>query len=455
MNGVLKLKLGASRVGPTKRLAADLHAVALLCNVARNAMVRAWLRWREDHPDFQDAVWPARVTKDGNDPGEFTRQEDGSWARADGKAGQSFRNVLYHAARKVAPTLSPALISSIAGEVESHLKGKMPYNHTGKSRKRWQAILTYEAGVTTFRNLAVPVPNNNAALCYTGLTTRAMPRAVAERLHRYGDSGCTLAFPLFSDTAGRRWKAAVASVLVSRLPDGLKHILRRVCLGAWRFADSELVFDGKAWYFHLTYGQPDDAVPETNKGVVATLAVVDDGEADSPFAVSAGDKSWKVGHGRLLVHQFRRLEQRRRAMRTDYGTAGGGRRGHGRARNERDIRPVTRMVGNVTRGTAKAAAAEVVRFCQRYGCGTVAWELPALARRDRLWFKKNDVQWDWTFFDSVLRNQCMRAGIAVAEPNQAPVSEPRRNGTATSGSMNGHAATSGRGGGKKPRGARR
>lgn len=430
MIGLLRIKLGACRTGPTKRLRADLHTIALLCNRARNAMARAWLRWREDHPD-----WTPPVAVD--DEGRPRQRRDGSPIlvcpmhplRLDYEGRPiSFRTWLYHAGRTVVPQLSVAIVSMLSGEVEVRLKSKMPYNHTGLARQRWEAVLLNEVNLDTYRSLTIPVPNNNMALCYGGATggrEAKVSRAVQQRLHRFGDSGCTLALPLWSDRAGRQWKYAVVALRVSAHSAGNRALIRRVTDAAsgWKLADSELVFvDGKGWFFHLTYQQPDDSLPQIESSQVAVLQAQEEG--DYPFVVTvAGEPDrkplWKVGKGPHLLYQFRRLDARRRAMRTDYGTAGHGRQGHGQQRNQRDIRPVTRAVNHLVNDVAAQTAAEIIRFCSRHQCGKLLWQEPHIAARPRLWFAQNRVQWDWTLFQAKLNHQCRKAGVTIVEPEMA------------------------------------
>jgi hypothetical protein len=449
--GLIRLKLGACRTGPTKRLAADLHAAARLCNVARNAMSRAWLRWREDHPGWQAPpalnddgtpkltrggapvpvcpAYPLFVTRAG-EPGEFRQYEvpgrrRKEWRRADGTRGVSFSTYLYHAGRAAAPALSPELVSMCSREVVARLRAAMPYNHEGEARQRWQAVLWHEANLDTSRSLSIPVPNNKAAVCYAGEwggRPSALARAARDRLGLFGASGCAAAFPLFAATAGRAWPAPVASLVVRPHTPGNRAVVRRVARGEWPMADSKLAYDERrGWSLHLSYRRPGESLPESGSPGVATLAA--EAEGDYPFTVSgASEKPWRVGHGPLLARVFNRLDRRRRDMREDYGTAGPGRRGHGRSRNERDIRPVTRQVQHLVNRVQAQAAAEVVRYCERYQCGTLVWREPHIARRGSLWFAKNKVQWNWTGFGQRLEHQCQRAGIRVIdrEEDQAP-----------------------------------
>lgn len=423
VTGLLRLKLGASRTGPTKRLVEDLHEVAILCNRARNAMARAWQRWREDNPKFKP---PQAVDENGK---PRTRR-DGSpilispafplKVKYEGRE-IGFRTYLYHAGRKASPGLAANMVSMLSGEVISNLGSNMPYTHQGRARQRWEAVVLNEANLMSARSISIPVPNNSAALCYCGVeTTGSVATKSRKVLKLRGESGCTVAFPLFAG-GDREITSPVVSLEVRQLSGGNREIVKKICRGEFKFADSELCFDeDKGWFFHLVYQQPDESMPWLEKERVAVLSAQKEG--DYPFSIKTtiGEKEivWKVGHGPLLARTFHRLDSRRKDMRTDYGVAGSGRKGHGHGRNQRDIRRVTRRVQHLANRIAKQAAAEVARFCARFGCGILEWKEPGMAVKPKLWFAVNKVQWTWNTFTGPLAHDCRKAGVRIVEPGE-------------------------------------
>ena len=415
--GLLRLKLGACMTGPTKRLAEDLHAVARLCNRARNAMARAWLRWREDNPDWQappalDTAGKPKLRRDG-EPILLCPAHPITLPHPTEGHDITFRTWLYHAGRKAVPELAGNLVSLCAGEVLSRLTAAMPYNHQGQARRRWEAVLGNEVNLDSYRSLSIPVPNNSSGIRYTDAGRDAkLSAAVRQRLLTAGSSSCAIAFPLWSGSSGRTWTCPIVRLEVRQLSRGNRHVVRKVASGQWKFSDSELVFiEDKGWFFHLTYQQP-TADLGLDKSRVAVLSAADP-KGLHPFTLTDGSKTWQVGHGPLLKSAFGRLDARRRAMRQDYGVAGSGRRGHCHQRNERDKRPITRHVRHLGNRIVAQAAAEVVKFCLRFDCGTVEYREPAPQARRHTWFGKADVQWDWTLFAAKLKHQLARRGIVL------------------------------------------
>lgn len=403
-------------------------------------MARAWLRWREDNPGWQA---PPALDDEGKPKSRRNGQAILICPAYPLKMPHpehpekeiSFATWLYHVGRKVAPELASCLVSTMSREVVARLAASMPYNHTGKAKQRWEAILNNEVNLESYRSLTIPVPNNSAGLFYCGAASNEdMSGKVKSRFERHGMSGCVAGFPLHSGKS-REWPVQVVSLLVRQLSAGHRSLIRRVVSGAWKFSDSELVFvEGRGWQFHLTYSQPDDSIPKVEGDRVATL--VCEKEGDYPFTVTRqpwpeeiarGSKpvSWRIGHGPMFIREFSRLNARRRHMRTDYGTSGHGRKGHGRQRNERDIRETTRQVQNLVNRMTDISAAEIGKFCEKHGCSVLEWSEPSVKSRASLWFGVNKVQWDWTLFIAKLSHQCRKRGITLREPEQPSIKMPK------------------------------
>lgn len=373
---VLKIKLGASLTGPTKRLVADLHQAAGLFNVARNRMVRFWERYCEDHPE---------VLADGklNLPKGFTTQ-------------------LYHAGREAAPALSSIIVAAASNTIlGAHLLKRTPWNHRGLCKRVWQAVLGNEIARPCFRECGLAAPNKTTKLSL-------------------GADHATLTFALWSKQASRKHTQGSCRLAMRLLPGGLKAIIRRVANGEndWRLCDSELVWkEGKrrskgTWYYHMCYQRP--PLPEKlNPERTAQLHFLS-GEADKPFEVGMDTGfPWKLGDVAVLQAKYNQLETRRLVLRHGYRDAGSGRKGHGRERIESAIRPVSRQARMLMERFSKNVVAQVIKYCRRYECGTLTWDKPHTKAKLAGWFAAKGIPFDWTRFDAQLEHRCWLYNIRI------------------------------------------
>lgn len=375
---VIKLRLGACLTGPTKRLAADLHEAAQLYNVARNAIVRAWERNAEAKP-------------------------------ADAKFSESWPANAYQEAWHTVPTLARKIVSAATQEVSAKLRARTPYNHPGKARYVWQAMLAFETSRPCYRGKELPVPCQDAKLCLN-------------------DSGYTLKFPVWSEASGRQKLSHTCRIPTHRLPPGYKRHLLNIVNRDWKLCDSKLHWHepksrrGKGhWAIHLVYLRPQEPLKGLDKTRVAKLTL-QGGDGKAPFEIATdGAFPWSVGAAKVMQSEFSRLETRRLAMRARHRDKSSGRRGHGRQRVEESIRPTTRAVKELAHRMQWHAVSEILKFCERYQCGTVEWSDPSMGQRANCWLSKNGVQWDWTGFQSRLKHKLWVNGVDLCErPGDAP-----------------------------------
>lgn len=405
--GVIRLKLGASLTGPTKRMAADLEEAAIFCNVARNAAARAWQRWREDHSEWSpDPI----VKRDGTPwlmkgrhpkPQNFPLPKTVVIAEAEKELSGSM--LLYYATKKFAPSLGSKIRSVCSQEVWDYLRTKIPHGHAGVASYQWEAVLLAEASLATFRSMTIPVPAQDLDFAYADVGPKSLQKLAA-------GGQAVIRTPLWSKESGREKRSLVCRLCVGGLPDGQRALLSRILRGEWELCDSELVYrpSGKSrgWYFNIVYKQPRRNLG-LDKERVAVLESTG-GEATHPFVAHHGDANWTLGHVGLLLNQLRRLEDRRRWLRSP-DRAGG--RGHGVGHFFAHPREITRGVRTLLDSFTKELAAEVVKFCKRHNCGTVDYHEPAVACRGKSWFAAKKVYFDWTRFHSQLKHQCWLNGI--------------------------------------------
>ncbi|HYE16835.1 MAG TPA: hypothetical protein VEA69_00200 [Tepidisphaeraceae bacterium] len=462
--GLLEVRLGAALSCPTRRLVADLEHVGLQVARAKTAMVRAFERWHEDHPGYD----PGAVTrKDGapcllrgrprpvNQPLPARmpverelkcRKCKGTGALSaapcpscDGRGSKSWIDPatwLYHVGRRASPDVDATVMASCSKAVWAALQAELPWNHHGASAYRWQAIVNHEAGPgeverTVYRSLAVPAPNSQTVLGYVGAVSRELPAKDARRVADCSASSAVARFCLFSEESGRGTRDAIVRVEARQLTPGNRNVLRRVASGEWKMRDSALVYkEGKgrgksrrkakrngAWFLQLCYHQPrvNLGLDPNREAVVEALPP----DAGKPFRVECGPACWGLGAAAMLEREALRLDARRRALRERFAVTGHGRRGHGRQRVERDIRPITRAVRDLVERFIDGLVAEVVRFCVRFNAGSVLYREPGVRGRERSWFAGKGLFFDWTNFWMKLSQKCAHHGIELRKERPA------------------------------------
>ena len=396
-DGLLELKIGAFLHAPTKRAVVDLHEIAYQCNLVKNKAAEWIIKWVREHPD--EVAGKALV------PGEVAKE-------------------LYHEMVVFTPNLPAQMVNQCVRRVVKELKSRVPWNHYGKAKYQWKATADYEIGPKCYRASIIPVSNQTAKFCYNGdLSTQQKTGAVVTKVLKCGESSAVMASQLFSNASGRAERNAIFRVHIGDLSRGNKKILQSIARGKLKLRDSIIVYkEGKgnqkkrksknngAWYFQLCYNQP-RADLNLDKSNVAVLAPTSD--APMVIHVKANERiKWDFLRGGVsIMRQAERLEKRRMELRKRYSTASSARRGHGRGRFERDIRPATRQMQNMVENYIDTTVARIIAFCTRYDCGKIEYYEPTLGSRVNSWFIKNSVQHDWTNFLRKLKYKCWLYGI--------------------------------------------
>lgn len=443
--GILRLKLGASCSGPTKALYAQFDEAARLCNAARNAVMRSWLRWREDHTEF---VPPPMTDKDGT-PRTWMRRgralpmpqnkplpddmpsSDPKTTERKPRARKSKTGIekparpagivahttwLYQQAVRAAPNIRAEIMSIVAGEIWSTLTTKMPYDHEGDAIWKWQAILTNEISAPTCRMPTIPAKKTGLCLTLFGGESEADASAggLTSNLPKSKRKLAVLEFALWSKAAGRRHLAC--RIETRLLSEGNIDVLRHVLDGRYQMADSDFVRHSNGhWYLHLVYRKPVESLgldPTRTARMAPAKA-----ECDSPMeVVSPEGRVWRLGQGRLHQREYLRLESKRIALNERRTILpGSGRKGHGRQRQFRDVKQISRRLASLTRRLQQSVADELLRFCVRHNCGAVEYCDPTQPVRNCSWAAKRELQWDWTRLLGMVRQKCRKAGIQLDE----------------------------------------
>lgn len=459
--GVVKLKLGKALNMPSRRMLRDLERMARLCAVARNAAISAWRRWREDHPDWHPELTTSRNGRRYplNHPLPPQRKaEDGTVTGGmfdvGNHAGISGQTWLYHACRDTSSEVAGTICSCLASEVWSGLTAKLPYNHAGTARYRWEGILAHEVSQTSYTidRSTIPVPNSGLVLAVAEtdeeedddtestpdlvLSPGAAGKGLRDRLRTLAGSGAAVALPLWSQGSGRRETHLICRIETRQLPDGLRKILRRLARGepGWKIADSKLVFDAAPphvqrrghpgdWFLHLTYRMPPVSMALDQQH--PALLMGQDATEPSPWILidtATGQKRY-LALPRVVELEYRRLVARRKNLRARSRLGVG--RGHGQREFYAGVVPATRKARDLFTAYWRQMASDVARQCRLWNCGTLILVEPPLGLRGQSWFARRPVPLplDWTLLAGRLTHRCRRSGIAFAV---TPLKEARQ-----------------------------
>jgi len=393
--GILEVKIGSALQMPDRRFLLLLEQARRDCCIARNAAMTHWFIWRRQNPEWEpggayDAPKLKIKRKPKPEPEKKTPKDPPFAPR------EFLSRELYGIAVAAAGNLNTSVASSCVQEVTSRLKANTPYNHDGEARWAWQAILSSEVSLPTWRGGRIPMPRSVAKLIYT-------------------DDVCTIRFPLLSKKSGYKLKllSPVVRLDAADLKRGNRRILRRLASGDLRMADSQIVERKGKWYVQFCYDVPVCAVDLPTSRVLTILPSLPDDRR--PFTcrwiVEEDQREiyWGLGNGRPLVAEYRRVAARRRALRNRYKDGCGS--GHGKKRWYKTIRPMSRYVIDMCSRFTKQTVADIISLAIRERCGSILYREPTMPVRDNSWFAAPDVPFDWTNFETRLAFKCEVAGI--------------------------------------------
>lgn len=397
--GVMKLKIDSCATMPTRRWLKLMDERLADANRVRNAVVRAWVRWREDNPTWQPEQRRVRDRSPKFD-------KSGKPVMEHPMVSQTVEAELFHVYKSVAPLLSSSIASGCWSEVLSDLKDRMPYNHRG-SKLRWQAVLNFEVSPPSYTGSTIPCAKKASELTYT-------------------DDRLELRFPLLSMASGYASRSPVVRLKGYKshgLSAGERDLLKRIATGELRRADSTLVRKDDGWYYHLVYESPlkDHGL---NPDMVATLTPLRSDQR-KPFEIAVADGlRWTVGDGIAFRAICERLTIRRKSIRNRYKDGAG--KGHGKAKFYRALRPASRAVIDAQDNFRKHLVNEIIKFCIRTGAGKIVYREPTMPLRNLLWFDQQGLPFDWTSFAAYLKFklECNRIDVEL-EPRGRSKGFPR------------------------------
>jgi hypothetical protein len=198
---------------------------------------------------------------------------------------------------------------------------------------------------------------------------------------------------------------------VADLTAGKRRIWRKLASGEWRFADSQLYEKKGKWFAQICYELP--AAESADSERTLTL-LPGNPESEYPFRMlwtdSEGkDRDWTAGKAKPLIAEYRRVQARRRALRWRYRDGSGS--GHGKNRFFRGIKPMERSVRDMCGRWQKQFISDVIKTALNEGCGAILYREPSKPLREKEFFARNDVPFDWTQFLGRLKFKCEAKGL--------------------------------------------
>lgn len=367
---LLKLKL---KLEPDQ--AKELQRIAELCRRGRNAGAMDWLLRQHGKPESPKqserlCKHPKYVGKD-----------------------KSESSKIYHAVRAESDGLTATIHSMLANQVNSFLNGKLDWRRgkadDGKRPRRKDAILKYEDRPPFFTAIEIPV------------------RAVDARFS-FGDIPA-MECRLTSD--GK----TVLKISTGSLSAGHKRQLHALADGARKLADSKLLLKDDEWYWYLPMAFETTAIVSDRQCVLWPTLIAEEGERqlDRPFRLVIPDrqKPWGIGDGHYLLAQTHRFTTIKKQIGWRYRQRNGA--GHGRKKVDAKQRQVSQALANVVDEVRRRMIVDIVRQCEIAGCGTLLYREPSLPLRERTWFAKHGLEWNWTRLLGDLENACKRRGIVL------------------------------------------
>lgn len=295
---------------------------------------------------------------------------------------------LYRYVVDLVPELSAINVSAACQMVTSNLSAKMDWRkqdgEKGKQLKRQDAVLAYDDRPPYLTALQMQMHYSQVRLTVGDDIT-----AVIKPLRNA---------PLQFTVSGRR------------LPARYRKWLAEMASGKRKLPCSYLAWnDNKSqWYWYVSVSlESSDADPSRQ----AVLTPNHDAN-DRPFRLLFDDsRPWGVGDGRYLKAQTARLVGLRKQIGWRYRNGNGA--GHGRKKIDAAVRKRRLQQRNVNDEFRRRMINDIARQCKRRQCGVLVYRKPSNPVKEVLWFAEAGVEFDWTRFETDLKNVLARHGIAV------------------------------------------
>lgn len=357
-----------------------LRLVGSLCRKARNVGIEDWLlRQRGMPPSAKQAAPPQPRRVRGNNGEIVLRKRETS--------DESTK--IYHAMTEAVEELDTRLVSSLSREITKELNAKVDWRKNGcenKKRRKRDDILEYEQRPPFSQCLKIPVVASCTQLQY-GPQTEVRLKLL-------------------------RGSAESIRIKTAALGPRLKQKLLEISEGHRRLQDSSIHYrhEKRCWFWHLPITEdPAETLDETVEIVLMPACGDPDKPShDRPFHVG----NWYIGDGRYLLSQLERII----ASEKEIGYAYRHRRtgtGHGRQKRTKAIAKKRLQRRHQIEEFRRRLIVDVLRQCQRANAGRLIYRRPSLPLREKSWFSRHGIDWDWTRFETDLKNSASKYGVAV------------------------------------------
>lgn len=364
----------------------ELSELARQCDQARNSMLRFWLRWREDHPEWSP---DAKIDKAGKPRTKKTGEIIRANLPAPSVDGVTFGTAMYRHGASVYPMIGRQCVSMLSQEVWARLRQRAAWKPGLRAFSTWEAILLNEQSVPSYRQGKIPMHYRSIKMSW---------------------ADCLLvefqAWSKQQETTRLQFECKVAN-----LPGRLKKLLDQCVQREVAHCCSHVIRGKRFWEMHLVIMQADKS-SECDPARVLLLEACGPDEP-RPFQLVLPDgEVVPIGSGIPLVREHERLTLRRKAIRTS-GRLGATKGGHGMRRIMRAVTSEARRYGGVQSAFARQLADIVYSVAVRTKCGTVQYQEPSVRERDGLWFARRDTPFNWTMQLDRLVGKLKRRGITL------------------------------------------
>jgi hypothetical protein len=371
------------------------------------------MRWHEDHPNYEPLP-EVRINRQTREKA-VKLKKDGKEVMEKAWLPVVLEKELRDRAEVLAPNVGAKVRNGAVKDIVDHLGSKMPYTHTG-SRFRHEAVRNFEVSLACFTTQEIYIPSQDTAFVYAGRYETCNSDRNKEKIKSLGgDDSVLLYFPLFSRKSGRENTTIVCRLEVRQLSKGNRKLLQRISSkDGIKMADSTIRKRDGIWYFDLTYQQEQESLGLTVDNIAELYLTPN--FMKKPFEIVAARKRWDIGDALPLLAQWQSIDARRASLQERYKhTEASASRGHGRQRFFRNFRQYSRAFQRFQTLWQYRAIAEIVRFCQRFDCGTVMFREPGLQLRksSNTWFEGNNIPYNWTGFVSKLSHKLWKVGIVL------------------------------------------
>lgn len=390
---VLKLKV----IPKDDKQKARLESIGRLCRRGRNAAFRNWLARQEGLPETAEQSAPGR-------PRKSNKSKTGKTQKPKQKEECT---KLYSIVRDATPELDSQLWSALSGEVAIDLRTKQDWRDrvaggvdTGRTCGEAMLDPDQEQGYPKYTKLNIPILYK---------LSDTIDKATGKKKVTH----CRLVFGnrLFLVVRADRISKFRLRLSTKRLPATQLSHIKDIAEGRTKLPDSQLLERDGTWYLHIPVryekqlkpGASAELRPALCEGV-ETKDLVD----KRPFVLSfQDDRPWTIGDGRYLFRNVVRLQEKRRAIGArykDYRHGGG----HGRKKYDDNISACYKQLSETVLQVRRKMALDTVTQCERRGCGTLIYFEPTGPAKEKCWFHRLGLDWDWDAFKSCLANVCAR-----------------------------------------------